>query len=109
MKSLRIMFVLTCALVLAACGAKPAAPTQPAAPTLVPAQPATQASAPEVPGLYNRELAVSAFQKGGCGACHIIPGVPGAAGAIGPDLSAIGEVVEERLEDGEYTGKAKLS
>ena len=41
---------------------------------------------------------MAALQKGGCGACHVIPGVPGAAGTIGPDLTAIGDVVEARLE-----------
>ena len=29
----------------------------------------------------------AAFQKGGCTACHVIPGIPGAVGTIGPDLS----------------------
>jgi len=47
------------------------------------------------------------FQKGGCTACHVIPGIPGAVGAIGPDLSEIGVIVSERLEKGEYSGMAK--
>ena len=55
----------------------------------------------------SNELAVAAFQKGGCSACHVIPGVPGATGTIGPDLSEIGNVVEKRLDGSEYTGKAK--
>lgn len=58
-------------------------------------------------GLYDNELAVQAFQKGGCGACHAIPGVPGAAGTIGPDLSMIGDVVAQRIKDGKYAGSAK--
>ncbi len=57
-------------------------------------------------GLYDKELALAAFQKGGCSACHTIPGVAG-AGAIGPDLSEIGQVVAARIENGEYTGMAK--
>lgn len=57
--------------------------------------------------LYENELAVEAFQKGGCTACHVIPGVPGAVGTIGPDLSQIGTVVSERMADGEYNGTAK--
>lgn len=57
-------------------------------------------------GLYDKELAAQAFQKGGCTACHTIPGIPG-AGTIGPDLSEIGQVAAARLENGEYTGKAK--
>ena len=58
-------------------------------------------------GLYVNELAVQAIQKGGCAACHVIPGVPGAVGVIGPDLSEIGEKVAERIEAGEYSGMAK--
>jgi len=57
-------------------------------------------------GLYDKELAAQAFQKGGCTACHTIPGVAG-AGTIGPDLGEIGQVVKARLESGEYTGMAK--
>ncbi len=68
-------------------------------------QPAAQAEKPA--GLYTKELAAQAFQKGGCGACHVIPGVPGAVGTIGPDLSEIGQVAKARLESGEYTGMAK--
>jgi nitrite reductase (NO-forming)/hydroxylamine reductase len=50
---------------------------------------------------------VSELQKGGCGACHIIPGVPGAVGTIGPDLTTIGELIVERIQSGEYTGSAE--
>jgi nitrite reductase (NO-forming)/hydroxylamine reductase len=58
------------------------------------------------PGLYDREIAVSAMQKGGCTACHAIPGVAG-AGTIGPDLSEIGAVLKTRLESGQYSGSAQ--
>ncbi len=51
------------------------------------------------------ELALSAMQKGGCAACHKIPGLTG-GGTIGPDLSEIGAVVKTRLEKGEYKGAA---
>lgn len=71
------------------------------------AQPPTGEGSTTVPGLYNRELAFSGFQKAGCGACHVIPEVPGATGNIGPDLSTIGETAGKRLESGEYTGQAK--
>ncbi len=54
-----------------------------------------------------QKLAMTAFQKGGCAACHTIPGVPGAVGMIGPDLSEIGTVVQTQLDKGEYTGEAK--
>ncbi len=56
--------------------------------------------------LTGEELAQRAFKKGGCAACHTIPGVEGAVGALGPNLSEIGKVVADRLESGEYTGSA---
>ncbi len=46
-------------------------------------------------------------QKGGCGACHIIPGIPGAVGTVGPDLTNIGELIVERMQSGEYDGSAE--
>lgn len=61
---------------------------------------------PTTPALYGAELAQSAFQKGGCGACHTIPGVPGAVGKIGPDLSRTGETAGQHLGLPEYTGQA---
>jgi len=33
------------------------------------------------------QLGVAAIQKYNCGACHLIPGIPGAVGAIGPPLA----------------------
>jgi nitrite reductase (NO-forming) / hydroxylamine reductase len=59
--------------------------------------------------LYDEQLAISALRKGGCGSCHIIPGVPGAVGMIGPDLSEIGQIVTERIESGEYLGKSRTT
>lgn len=51
----------------------------------------------------------AAIQKAGCGACHVIPGVANAVGTIGPDLSQIGKVAEERIKSADYTGKAKTA
>ncbi len=51
--------------------------------------------------------AAALLQKGGCGACHVIPGVAGAVGVIGPDLSEIGLIAAERIQDAGYTGSAK--
>ncbi|NPV75018.1 MAG: nitrite reductase [Anaerolineae bacterium] len=101
MKRFGIFFKLIGILfLLAACAPRQSTPAQTSS--------TGQAEEPAaVQGLYNRELAVAAFQKGGCSACHVIPGIPGAVGTIGPDLSEIGEVAKERLESGEYTGKAK--
>jgi nitrite reductase (NO-forming) / hydroxylamine reductase len=58
-------------------------------------------------GLYDAQLAAQGFQKGGCVACHTIPGVEGAVGTIGPDLSEIGDVAAAHLTSPEYKGKAK--
>lgn len=58
---------------------------------------------------FTPEEAVTAFQSGGCGACHVIPGVPNAAGAIGPDLSQVGEVAAERIQDMDYLGEAETA
>ncbi len=100
MKILKVFILLLAGLLLlGACTA--AQTTTPAAPAT-----ATEKATP-VPGLYSQELALEAFKKGGCSACHIIPGVPGAAGVLGPDLSQIGSVVKERLDTGGYSGSAK--
>lgn len=77
------------------------APAQETAP-VAGGEPASQPA-----GLYEKELAVQAFQKGGCVACHVIPGVPGAVGTIGPDLSAIGKEAADLIAGGNYTGMAK--
>lgn len=49
------------------------------------------------------------FQKGGCAACHAIPGVPNAVGSIGPDLSNLGAVAGERVTSSDYKGGAKTA
>ncbi|MFZ5856201.1 MAG: cytochrome D1 domain-containing protein [Chloroflexota bacterium] len=56
----------------------------------------------------NADLA-QLFQKGGCSACHVIPGVPNAVGSIGPDLSNLGALAEEHLKSSNYTGRAKTA
>jgi nitrite reductase (NO-forming)/hydroxylamine reductase len=48
----------------------------------------------------------AAFVKGGCGGCHVIPGLPGAEGTVGPNLSEIGAVAQGYLDSGEYSGQA---
>ncbi|HSG42431.1 MAG TPA: cytochrome D1 domain-containing protein [Anaerolineales bacterium] len=59
----------------------------------------------DVPFVVESSLG-QAFQKGGCGACHTIPGVPGAVGQIGPDLSDIGLTAGERIAAEGYSGAA---
>jgi nitrite reductase (NO-forming) len=68
-------------------------------------EPASSAEKPA--DLYDKELALAAFQKGGCAACHAIPGIPGAVGTIGPDLSDISTMVKDHIDNGSYTGTAK--
>jgi len=88
--------LLLLVMVLAGCAEKKAPPST----TPTAAQPAPA-------GLYGPELALQAFQKGGCGACHIIPGVKGAIGTIGPDLTGISQTAQAALDKGEYHGSAK--
>jgi nitrite reductase (NO-forming) / hydroxylamine reductase len=52
------------------------------------------------------QAVADAFAKGGCGACHTIPGIPGAVGVIGPDLSTMSETAAVHLAAENYTGKA---
>lgn len=61
----------------------------------------------DAPGLYDKEIAVAAFQKGGCVACHVIPGVPGAVGKVGPDLTTIAARAAEVIKDDYYFGEAE--
>lgn len=49
------------------------------------------------------------FQKGGCAACHVIPGVPNAVGSIGPDLTNLGKTAGERVTASDYKGGAKTA
>ncbi len=42
--------------------------------------------------------AIAAITKGGCGACHVIPGIPNAVGALGPDQSNIGVTAATRID-----------
>ena len=94
-----VMLVLFALLaLLAACTSTPTTPPLPTPPQ------ATRAEA-ETTGLD----AAALLQKGGCGACHVIPGVPGAVGVIGPDLSQIGLTAAERIQDAAYTGTAKTA
>ncbi len=82
------------ALLLAACGPKATeAPTEAPVPT-------AEAPAEETVDVQ------AAFVTGGCGACHVIPGVPNAAGTIGPDLSEAGIMAAEQVQAADYNGEA---
>ncbi len=63
------------------------------------AAPAEEETAPAEEAAGPSELALEGFQKGGCAACHVIPGVPGAMGQVGPDLSNVAAEVAERVKD----------
>lgn len=90
-----LVLIMVC-LALGACSSQPTA-------GVVPTTSATG------PTLYDKELALSAAQKGGCGACHVIPGVPGAVGTLGPDLTKMGEVARATISDPKYSGKMKTA
>ena len=63
-----------------------------------PAVPSAEPVAVKSPELLAPPEVVVTFNKGGCGNCHVIPGVPGANGQVGPDLSDLGaEAAERRL------------
>ena len=64
------------------------------------------ASEPAPDSANPESAAVGLLQKGGCGACHVIPGVPGAVGNIGPDLTTAGDTAAERIQSKDYTGNA---
>lgn len=61
-------------------------PTEAAAPA--PTQP--EESAPASDGEIDMEAVIAAVTKGGCAACHVMPGIPGGVGVIGPDMTNIG-------------------
>ncbi len=111
-KKFLFLIVMASALVLAACGGQtteaPTAAPETAAPAEVtmPTEAPTEAAAEGMAAVPTADEVAPLFQKGGCVACHVIPGVPGAVGTIGPDLSNIGAVAAEMLTNGEYTGEA---
>jgi cytochrome c peroxidase len=89
-------------------GLRHAASTEEVAAEVTPGAPAVPTSEPAAarpPQLLAPPDVVVAFNKGGCGNCHVIPGVPGANGQVGPDLSDLGAEAAERrsgISAGEY-------
>ena len=101
---LKISVVLLLGVVLAACASATPTPTsEPEAPPV--SQPEEQEEMAEETD--DVALAVQGFVKGGCGACHVIPGVENAAGTIGPDLSEIGLTARQQLTGSDYNGNAE--
>lgn len=74
-------------------------PAEAAAPAEATAAPEAAAAPAAAGGAapHADEMVVAAITKGGCTACHVIPGVPGAVGQVGPDLSAIGAEAGTRV------------
>jgi mono/diheme cytochrome c family protein len=52
------------------------------------------------------DAAIDLMVSNGCGGCHLVEGVSAMQGMVGPELSAIGSVALERLEDSSYSGTA---
>ena len=79
----------------AAQAATEAAPT----PTAVPAATAAPTTAPAAaaPAQVDLTAVAAAVTKGGCAACHVMPGVPNAVGVVGPDMSNIGNEASTRV------------
>jgi nitrite reductase (NO-forming)/hydroxylamine reductase len=99
---IKTLFVLMVLLLLVACAkSTPIPTTEPIAPTAE----IEEAEEP-IDSEDDLTLAANAFQKGGCIACHVIPGVENAVGTIGPDLSEIGTKAEEQLSSSHYMGTA---
>lgn len=106
MKKRLLLYLLVVAIAVVLAGCKRAAPAPTPVPATLPAV-ATTAPAPAAAGPLDAQAIAAAFQKGSCGACHVIPGIADAAGTIGPDLSRMGEVAQATLNDKAYTGKAQ--
>lgn len=88
--------------------AEPAAEAEAEAPAEADAEaPAEEAAAEEAPAEAAAPVAVepvpvtdelvSAFTKGTCIACHVIPGIQGAVGMVGPDMTHIGTDAATRV------------
>ena len=57
----------------------------------------------------NQAAVISAFTKGACAACHTIPGIPNAKGAIGPDLGNVVSASQDYVNSSNYSGGAKTA
>lgn len=107
-----LIALLLAVTLLAACGGGGGAPTPTApagpAPEATPGEaipPAGGAGAVTGDPENGRQL----FLAQGCGGCHVIEGVEGAVGEIGPDLTTIATVAQERVDDPNYTGTAETA
>ena len=102
--NIKIFIVLVAILLLAACTSSTPQPTQ--EPTTPQVEAPEQEEVEEGEGGDDLTLAAEGFTKGGCGACHVIPGIENAVGTIGPDLSEIGTKADAQLSNSHYMGTA---
>ncbi len=105
-KNVYLVAILVVLAILAGCGGQSAetlpTPTPPTPQPTVALEP-TATPRPKV----NMQVVRGAMTKSGCGSCHVIPGIPKATGQLGPDLSHIATVAEQRIASPDYTGHAK--
>ncbi len=100
-KGLFIALTVSLLLIVAACSTQ-------APPAAEQVSPTTEAHPPtEAVMEVDKETLLAAFQAGGCGACHVIPGIPNAQGTLGPDLSIIGKLAANRIQATDYEGGAE--
>ncbi len=99
-----LVLLLLLVLIVVGCGKK-ATPTPTPVPQPTPTPQAKEEKAPE----DLTKVALAAIQKGGCGACHTIPGVPNAQGNIGPNLGTVAKAAEDIIKSPDYKGKAKTA
>lgn len=84
-----IAVLLVLALLVAGCGqAKPSSSASEAS--------SGEGNLPPAPPI---EKVKPLIQKGGCGTCHMIPGIEGATGTVGPELCDPAKEVQEGKED----------
>lgn len=98
--AISLIFVLV---ILGGCGGQKTQPTPTPPPQPTVATKPTSTPRPQV----NMQVVRAAMKKSGCGSCHVIPGIPKATGNIGPDLSHMATLAEQRIADPNYTGHAK--
>jgi nitrite reductase (NO-forming)/hydroxylamine reductase len=85
---LALLFVLAAAALVWVTEIRPSiAPVAAEAP---PAAPESAVAPAEPAGPVDLDSVIAIINKGGCIACHTIPGIPGAVGQVGPNLSNIG-------------------
>jgi len=84
----------------------PAAPPPPSPTPPAPAAEPTPTPAPAAAAPEPSKIVEDILINYGCAGCHTLQGVSGMTGAVGPDLTRMGAVAAERIQDPNYTGSA---